>query len=583
MDLAYWDAFADRHRRAIFAITGGIAGLLQAWHSRGIHSPDLINYLALARALLSNGWNSATNAFWSPLYSWLLAIPMASHLVTPRTELLWVHVINLGVFFASMLCFHVFLAHSLRLAAIRVGPNFPAWQKIETPLYLSACAIFLFATLNWLPNSLCTPDLLVASFIFLSAGFFASILCGDRTWPDHFVLGAALALGYLAKAPAFPLAILFFLMLLVFSRAEKHGWLKCLASVAAFVLIAGPFLYTLSKKESRFTFGDSGRVSYLMYADGLPAYWLGEGIPGGKRAVNYRTLCTDPTVYAFREAPPGVFYPAFDPSQWYAGLVPTMNVRQEASNLRDGFHTLGPMAEAETDLILGFVILLLIAGWKTGLKSVLGWWFLWLPAACGIAMFWLVHVEERFIAPFIVLGCLGLYLGALVPACKKPTIVRTVLLAVLLVQGARVGIIVFKEFLSVPASSTTAAAKVVQDLNTLGVPPKSKIALIGNPLGPYWAWMGQYSIVGALPSSGTPRFLGAGPNEKLRTYACMEKTGALAAVIYEGTPELLGPGWVRVGPVNLYARLLSNDANQQLPATTETHDPTATGISGPIQ
>ena len=392
MNAADWENYADRHRGAIFAVVGTVGGAIQAWHSRVALSPVLLNYLALARTLLANGWNSSINGFWSPLYSWLLAVPMSFHLVTSRTELLRVLVINLGIFVGAMLCFHVFLTHTLRLAAIRVGPDYAGWKRVETRWYFTACAVFLFAVFEWLPNSLCTPDLLVSSFIFLSAGFLAAILCRDRSWPNYIVLGQALALGYLAKAPAFPLAMLFFAMLLFLSRGEKQRWLKCLASLAAFVVIAGPFFYTVSKKEAHTTFGESGRVNFLMYGDGLPFYWLGEGIPAPGVPPRYDTVCQDPPVYSFREAPRGIFYPSLEPSRWYAGLVPHLNLGREAQNLRDGFHTLGQMAESESDLILGFVILLLLSGLTKGLKSALNWWFLWLPAACGVAMFWLVHV-----------------------------------------------------------------------------------------------------------------------------------------------------------------------------------------------
>jgi hypothetical protein len=421
----------------------------------------------------------------------------------------------------------------------------------------------------------------VADFIFLSAGFLAAILCRDRSWPNFIVLGQALALGYLAKAPAFPLAILFFVMLLFLSRGEKWRWLKCLASIAAFALIACPFFYTLSKKEARLTFGESGRVNYLMYGDGLPAYWLGEGAPSGRVAASYDTLCTDPPVYAFREVPKGVFYPSLEPSRWYAGLVSHINFGQEARNLRAGYHTLGEMAEAESDLILGFVILLLISGFAKGLKSVLAWWFLWLPAVCGTVMFWMVHVEDRFIAPFVVLGCVGLYSGVLVTSSEKPRLVGKILLALLLVQGGRASIVVAKGFLGLAKSSTSSAARIVTDLEAAGVPAGTSVALIGYHSGPYWAWMGQYSIVGELPSSGTPRFLGASPSERNRMYACLANTGARAVLLRADMPELLEPGWQKVGGEDLYVRLLGADTSRSISRPDAGSKPKSTGEAAP--
>ena len=208
---ASWQKYTDRHRGAVFGVCGGVAGLIQAWHARGTLSPDLLNYLALARTLLTNGWSSSINGFWSPLYSWLLAIPMSLHLVSSETELMWVHVINLGIFFAAMLCFHVFLTHTLRLIAIRFGPNYPSWARVETLWYFAACSIFLFATFEWLPNSLGTPDLLEASLIFLSSGFLAAILCREYTWAYFLCSGIFARLGLSCEGTRFPFGAAVFL------------------------------------------------------------------------------------------------------------------------------------------------------------------------------------------------------------------------------------------------------------------------------------------------------------------------------------------------------------------------------------
>ena len=559
MNVARWEWYAERHRGAIFALVGGVAAILQTWCSRGTFSPDLLPYLWGARKLLANGWNASANAYWSPLYSWLLAVPMSLHLMSSSTELLWAHIITLGVFFFAMLSWHVLLNHTLRLAAIRAAWKPAAWARIETWWYFTGCAIFLYATFEWLPNSLCTPDLLVASFILLSAALLAAILCRDRGWPSYIALGASMALGYLAKAAAFPLALLLFCMLPFLSRGEKWKWSKCLASIAAFVLIAGPFAYTVSKKEGHLTFGESGRVNFLMYVNGLPPFWFGEGLSHGGNPPIFHEVCENPQVLAFHEAPPGMYIPVYEPSRWYAGLMPHLQLRQELRNLRVGWHTLAEMLEVESDLILGFVLLLVLAGFAEGLKSVLAWWFLWFPAACGIVMFWLVHVEDRFIPPFLLLGFVGLYTGVLISNSRRPMLIVKILMAILLVQGCRATAVVLKGFFSSPGSTTSDAATIVDDLARNGVPKGAKVGVIGILPDAYWIWMAQYSFVAEVPVSGISRFLGAEPRGRQRVYSCFAKSGAQAAFFNAETPELLDPGWQKVGSKNLYVRVLGQD------------------------
>jgi hypothetical protein len=510
----------------------------------------------MAKTLLENGWTPATNSFWSPLYAWLLAVPMSLRLLSTQSELLWVHVINLGIFFLAMFCFHVLMTHGLRFAAIQAGSRGQAWARIETLWYFTACAIFLFAIFEWLPNALCTPDLLVGAFILLAAGFLTAIVSRARSWLYHFLLGAALGLGYLAKAPAFPLAVLFGAILLFACRREESEWAKCLLSFAAFALFAGPFLFTLSKKEGHVTFGDSGRVAFLTFGDGLPAYWLGEDLSPEANNPSFLKVCSDPTVIAFPETPSGIYFPSWEPSRWYSGFTPQLRPKQEAQNLRAGLKTLGDMGALESDLILGLVLLLFIPGWSNGLRSMASWWFLWLPAICGAVMFLVVHVEERFIAPFVIIGFVGCYFALLVPAVRKPRLVTRVLLAILLVQSCRAAIVTLKEAAETPASATVEAAKIVDALKNASLPPGSRVAVIGDPEAPYWAWVGQYSLVAEVPVSETDDFLTANDSERRRYYECLEKAGAQAAMFHADLPQLLEPGWQKMGSGNLYMRRL---------------------------
>src|SRR5437867_7566358 len=75
--------------------TCAIGGGIQAWHSRYWMNPDGISYLDLADSYAHGSWATALNAYWSPLYSWLLAA--AGFVVRPSglAEFAMAHAVNL--------------------------------------------------------------------------------------------------------------------------------------------------------------------------------------------------------------------------------------------------------------------------------------------------------------------------------------------------------------------------------------------------------------------------------------------------------------------------------------------------------
>jgi hypothetical protein len=71
-----------------------VAGFLKAWAARFSLSPDATNYLDLASAYLRHDWHNAINAYWSPLFSWLLALVLAVFRPSVYTESTALHLLN---------------------------------------------------------------------------------------------------------------------------------------------------------------------------------------------------------------------------------------------------------------------------------------------------------------------------------------------------------------------------------------------------------------------------------------------------------------------------------------------------------
>jgi hypothetical protein len=94
----------------ILAIVFGFAETIAARNSIG---PDGRSFLEIARAYLRHDWTAAINAYWSPLYSWLLAILLGVTRPSWRWEYPTVHAMNFMIYVATVAAFE-FLWRGIR-------------------------------------------------------------------------------------------------------------------------------------------------------------------------------------------------------------------------------------------------------------------------------------------------------------------------------------------------------------------------------------------------------------------------------------------------------------------------------------
>src|SRR4051812_45601581 len=193
-------ARVSRVRRIAWALLLLIAAL-QAWTARFYITPDGISYLDLSDAVGNGHWGELLNAYWSPLYPVLIGI---LRLAIPSVywEIAVVHVVNLGLFAASIASFEYFLG-GLRSASRQSGKR---W--LEEPWGLAAAyATFGVLSLLMTPLSLPTPDLLVSSACYIAFGSLFRVHLGIDVRRASIMLGIALAIGSLAKSFIIPWAV----------------------------------------------------------------------------------------------------------------------------------------------------------------------------------------------------------------------------------------------------------------------------------------------------------------------------------------------------------------------------------------
>ena len=66
--------FAKLPLERILVLASVVLGAVHAWVGRYSMNPDGVSYLDMGDALVRRDWVNALNAYWSPLYGWLLGI-----------------------------------------------------------------------------------------------------------------------------------------------------------------------------------------------------------------------------------------------------------------------------------------------------------------------------------------------------------------------------------------------------------------------------------------------------------------------------------------------------------------------------
>jgi hypothetical protein len=213
-------------------------------------NPDGISYLAIAERYLTGDFGAALNAYWGPLFSWLL---------TP--------LLALGI--------EPLLACKLLTFAAGMATLFGAWILSER--YTRSLAIRVAVTAALIPMilawaaSLVTPDILVVCFLAYYAYFIS-----DPAMARRSMLLAALfgALAYLAKSYAFVFIPIHFAGVAAgrwicaqHIARRKEVLQRAALGLAAFLVLTFPWVSAISLKCGRATFGTAG--AYNLAVAGL--------------------------------------------------------------------------------------------------------------------------------------------------------------------------------------------------------------------------------------------------------------------------------------------------------------------------
>jgi len=526
-----------------------------------------MSYIDVAEAYLHQDWSTALNSYWSPLYSWLLALAFAIIKPSPYWKFSVLHLVNFAIYLFALGCVDFLLQetskfHRSREEAHDQGFVFLpqwAWTGLGIPLF-----IWLALYVNTV--AIGTPDLIVAGIVYLSCGLLLRRRRRGLYWLNSALLGIALGVGYLAKAVMFPLALVFLFVDLVAAGNLRRGLSHTLLAFLFFIVIAAPFVLALSQKKGRFTFGDAGKLNYAWAINKVPrSHWQGnEDAPGNgvpKHAT--RKVFDSPPIYEFGD-PVGGTYPVwYDPSYWYEGVVtrfaPSRQIKAILGKAAAYYELF--FFNVSFGLLTGFLTLYLVSRrkWRV-LRDLAPYSSSAIPALAGLGIYSVVAVEARYIAPFVMLFWLALFSAARLPnSLEAKRLVSAVATSLVLLMVINVTASSKSEaFLTIKSLTTGENVsshehwRVARGLNQMGVYPGERVAFLGQSAQAYWANLASVRIVAEIEDKNVGIFWAADESLKIRMIETFRRTGAKVIVTQNPPPNSDAIGWKRIADTSYY-------------------------------
>ncbi|MGH9941200.1 MAG: ArnT family glycosyltransferase [Pyrinomonadaceae bacterium] len=561
----------ERRVRTLFWIAAIVLGLVHAWAGRYSMNQDGVSYLDIGDAYFRGDWAAAINAYWSPLYALLLGLVMSVVRPSPAWEFPVAHLLNFVLYLAALAAFDFLLKELLAHQRQRSEElndkraTLPVWAWM-----MLGYSLFIWSTLSFIPLRLVTPDMCVAAFTYLAVGLLLRIRRGNTGWRTFAALGVVLGLGYLAKAAMFPLAFVMLGVALFAAGGLRKAWPRVAVALGVFLLIASPLIIALSLSKQRLTFGETGRITYAWFANGVPVrYWQGEGRRNGTPQHAPRKVLDKPALYEFA-TPVGGTYPVwYDPSYWYEGVRPRFDLGRQFKAVKLGaarYHKLF-FSYLQSGLLFGWLVLLCACAprrWWHAAREIAAQWVLLVPALATLALYALVLVEPRYVSAAVVLLWLGLYSGVRLPAGEGA---RHVAGSVAVVAAAALLVVVGLNTFKMQDEDAAGRdqSEVVEELRRVGVQPGDKVAVLypGDSVGSRsrmtaWARLARARIVAEIPPRDSADFWAADEPTRARVIESLAGTGAKVIITEDLPPGVAPEGWQRLGGLKHHVRALSN-------------------------
>ena len=517
-----------------------VVGFMQVWANRFYMAYDGISYLDMGDAYLRGDWHTAINGYWNPLYSWVLGIGLFILRPSAYWEYPAVQLINFGIYAATVAAFEYFLRGLLQE------------REDATTIRIIAYALFLWTSLELIRVWMVNPDMLVAASVYSAFGL---LLRAPAKWTP-IALAAALAAGYYAKAVMFPIGLMVLLI----------GWAvlprrQALVATVAFTLLSAPLIVVLSGSSGHLTIGDTSRLNYSWYVNGVESrrFWQGGPAKAGKPQHPPRVVVDSPRVYEFGNVFP-VTYPVwYDPSYWLRGLQVWLDPSQLMHKMRSNAKGVAKLLVCQGGgFLLGWALCFLLQKDKSVPTRLIPALLAWSASIAAIVLYCLVHAEPRhlgafaavlFLVPFTVIHIPGKRLAATVAGLGL--VWAACFYSVTTTQGER-----FRPWARTPENVSW---QVANSLHHLGLTAGDKVASVCCDViqNVRWARLARAHVVAEVDCNAS--FWRLSEADRQRVLAALLSSGAKWAISDEPPPASEpAVGWQRVGLTNYYVYSLSD-------------------------
>ena len=447
----------------------------------------------------------AVNAYWSPLFSWLMAPTFLVVGADRRNDLVFLHTLNLLIYLFALFLFDRLVS---RLAALF------SWNSPSARTAYTACAYFAFywAALEAVNVSLSSPDVLVFALVLL----LSLLLLRIRTTPVRLrtfvLLGTALGLAYLAKTAMLTIAPLYMAAAVWPLKWNRDTAKKLVCVFAPLVVVAVPWILALRVATGYWTVGDSGKLNFAWEMCGAERWTHWQGEPGtiGQPLHPTRKLMTAPAVYEFAGpvASVSTYAPWYDPAYWYRGIKPSITAwsHEGVMNLLRNWRYLGWLILITPGILPGLLFfprVLKGAGSDQSRFGVLR--ALAIPAAALLTMYTFVFVDKRYVGGSILILALVL-LAVVIPGLRSQRAINcfrivsftACLCSLLLPLIGELGMLSLDR-IPPQRESGDGPLAIADDLRALGLRPGDHIAFVGLGIRAYWPAIYGLHIVSEIP------------------------------------------------------------------------------------